>query len=291
MIDSDKAPMRTKTYRSDLSGESVEYLLIDMLPSGFRSYDQKEIYVRGLYFEESLALSKYVGKIPEKEVNYSQIVSIYSDCIKGISITDLEPIDLKVLIIISSIWTVDNFGWTPNVSCPQEKVPNQEYIDLKKKIEESQDIPAEDLAKLQDTLLEMEEYIPCDGTINELITLEDFDFDEPNIKDLPINLKIKNVDYEIGPLTVGDKISKEIYIKENPDIDPIIVDYAVLIKNRDMSLDDKIKVIRYGDRSVYKLSDIDSDLLINTAPIDKPCSKCKMTSKLFIGLNEVRGFP
>ena len=153
MTQSVKEP-RYKQYHSEVSGENSDYLLIDMLPTGFRSYKSKEIYVRGLYFEESLSMSKYVGDIPEDEVNYSQLVSIFSDCIKGIDILDLEPIDLKTLMVISSIWTIDEFGWTPNVSCPHT-VPNPEYAELKLKISKEED-PAEK-ALLQDTLLQTSE--------------------------------------------------------------------------------------------------------------------------------------
>ena len=111
------------------------------------------------------------------------------------------------------------------------------------------------------------------------------------LMDLPLTLKIKGKDYEIGSLTVKDKVDKQLYIAANPDINPIIVDYAVLIKNPDMDLDAKIKVIRFADKSVFKIKDIDDRLLIKTSPVIKKCNKCGNPTKLHIGLDEVRGFP
>ena len=93
--------------QSNLSGKMHQYLLIDELPSNFRSYGGiKEVYVRGLFFEESENLAKYVGDTAQDEVSYKILKNIYADVIQGIDVGDLELPDFQILMIISSIWTV-----------------------------------------------------------------------------------------------------------------------------------------------------------------------------------------
>jgi len=49
--------------KSNLSGKLHRYLLIDELPTNFRSYDVKEVYVRGLFFEESENFDETFAKL------------------------------------------------------------------------------------------------------------------------------------------------------------------------------------------------------------------------------------
>lgn len=243
-----------KQLESKKSGMQCDYLVLEQLPSDFRSYDVKEVYVRGLFYGETLALSKYVGNI--KKPNFTQLSSIYEDVISGIEIKDLELIDFIILMTISSIWTVDDFGWSPNIRCANT-------VDKKQ----------------------------CDGNITQKIVLDDFEFTESVVKNLPIPIEINNVKLDIGALTVGDMIKKEAYIESNPNIDKKIVDYAFMIKN-DMKDDEKIKLIQYGSTSdIKQISQIDSEIYIKIKPILKQCPKCGHKNRLFIGLNQIKAYP
>lgn len=243
-----------KQLKSEKSEMQCDYLVLEQLPSDFRSYDVKEIYVRGLFYGETLALSKYVGNI--KKPNFTQLSSIYDDVIRGVDIKDLELIDFIILMTISSIWTVDDFGWSPNIRCANT-------VDKKQ----------------------------CDGIINQKIVLDDFEFSESVVKGLPIPIKINEKDLHIGALTVGDMIKKEAYMEQFPDMDKKIVDYAFMIKD-DITDKEKMKLIQFGNTAdVKQISQIDSEMYIKIKPVIKQCPTCKHENRLFIGLNQIKAYP
>lgn len=249
--------LATHKYESSVSGDQCDYLVISELPTKFRSYgDVRELYIRGLFYEESLALSRYVGS--GSAIPYAQLASIYSDVIRGVNVNDLEIVDFTVAMIISSIWTVDDYGWDPNIRCANTLASG----------------------------------LQCTGVITDRIVLDDFDFEDPLIQKLPIPLTIKGVQYNIGALTIGDLIARDKYKEEHPEIDPKVVDYAFLIKNPDISIDDKIKVIRFSSaKQINQIKDIDSEITIKINPINKKCSSCGHVNKLKIGLTQIRGYP
>lgn len=284
--------MTTKSHKSDVSGDDTDFLVVTDLPTGFRAIpDVEEVHVRGLFFEETLALGRYVGNLQPNQVSYRQIVKLYKDAIRGVDLLALEPVDLQVLMIISSIWTVDDFGWTPDVDCPQT-LPNEERVKLANSLETDAFESEAILQQMQEKLALMPEKIPCTGTIDDKILLDDFDFEDPKVRHLPIPIKIKGEDYQIGALTVGDKVRKEEFLELNPTVDPTVVDYASLIKNEGMTLEDKIKVVRFGDtKSVMAIKDLDSEMLINIKPLKKKCNSCHKASKVYIGLDELKAYP
>lgn len=252
----------SKKFKSEKSGLDSDYLHVTMLPTGFRSYKEKSVWVRGLYFEEVRDLSKYIGTMRPHDVDYAQIVNIYSDAVRGIPVEDLEPIDLQVLMIISSIWTVDNFGWNPKVPCPQVKKDQEGHEE------------------------------PCTGVIEEMIVLDDFDFKPPKVKRLPIPITISGKELKIGALTVGGRIDKQLYLRDNPDVDPVILDYAEMIKNEGMTLEEKINIVRFGDRpGVMQIKQLDDELLIEIEPVMKACNVCHKKSRVEIGLDQIKAYP
>lgn len=245
-----------KEIESIKSGRLCEYLVVDQLPTKFRSYDVDQILVRGLFYEESLALSKYIGNTVTP--NYKQLSIIYEDVIRGVDILDLELVDFIILMIISSIWTVDGFGWDPNIRCSNITHEGKQ----------------------------------CDGIIRDKIILDDFDFKDPLITQLPIPLQIGGKDIDIGAITVRDVVQKEDYIEENPDCNKKIIDYATLIKNESMTFDDKVNFIKYSyTRELESISTINSEIHIMLDLLIKNCPTCKHPNKLKIGLTEIRGYP
>lgn len=86
------------------SNKLHNYLIIETLPSEFRSYQEKKIFVRGLFFNEMLAISKLTS------FSLDQLLLIFDDVIQGIPLKDLEPLDFFTLITISSLHTVKDIG-------------------------------------------------------------------------------------------------------------------------------------------------------------------------------------
>jgi hypothetical protein len=246
----------TQEMMSEVSGELAKYLSINQLPSNFRSYDIKNVFVRGLYLEESDHLAKYIGGIGD--ASYSQLYAIYKDVIKGIDILKLELVDFIILMVISSIWTADNFGWSPNIPC----VHTDENGDR------------------------------CEGIITEKIILDEFDFKAPLITSLPVPLKIRDRDMLIGSLTLGDMIERENYLVEHPDASKKLLSYVSLIKNEDMTFEEKFRFIRFSvAKELADLAIIDSEIHITMELLPKKCPVCKKVNKLKIGLTEIRGYP
>jgi len=246
---------KIRTLKSEKSGDDSDYMVVATLPSHFRSYDVNEVMVRGLFYCESLSLSKYVGG---NTSSFSQLAAIYSDVIRGIDIYDLEIVDFIILTIISSIWTIDDFGWKPNIRCANM----------------------------------LDDGNQCKGIINELIILDDFEFNDPLINELPIPVSIRNKDMLIGAITVKDAIDKERYLQENPDEDSKIIDYSLLLKNEDMSFEDRVKFVKYSKAvELRDMSTVDSEIHITINTIKKTCPSCRHVNKLKIGLETIRGYP
>lgn len=249
-----------KSLKSDLSGDLSDYLIAKHLPSNFRSYgDIKELYVRGLYYTETLSLAKYVD--PNTTLDFAQLAILYKDVIKGIDIRDLEPRDFIILMTVSSIWTQRDHGWIPNVPC-------------------SATLKSGD---------------PCDGTIVEKIILDDLKFEEPLFKGGLVPLTIRGKECQVGVVTVGDLIDKKDFLDNQESLDPdlkTIASYATLIKNDDLSFEDKIKLIKFADaKDIHNLKQLDSEMFIKIEPVLKKCPKCGHVNKLYIGIRNIRGFP
>ena len=284
--------------KSNLSGKLHRYLLIDELPTNFRSYDVKEVYVRGLFFEESENLAKFVGNTRTEDVSYKILKNIYSDVIQGIDIGELEIPDFQILMIISSIWTVRGFGWTPNIPCPQ-LVKNERIDKLKEEIEDlknrNQEEEIEDfdskLKNLMDDLAIQPEMVKCSGIINRKIVLDDLETYDTEDLDLPIEISINDEPIKVGPLTVDDFIVIEENRNNANFPNKTFLSYAMMIKN-DMTLQEKYDTIRYNEQAdIAKIKELDDKLFIKLKPVIKQCPKCLKTCKVYIGLDKLKAFP
>jgi hypothetical protein len=258
--------MKTTTENLASTNGTTEYLVITELPSKFRTYDFDKLYVRGLYFSEALALSKFVGNLVAPD--YNQLLSIYSDAIKlpsdsKLGINDLELIDFITLMTISSIYSVDDFTWNYSIRC--------NHLDGKGN--------------------------SCTGVINEKITLDDLVFSDPKITTLPIPIRLGDNQYLVGPVTINDVISKTNYLNDNPDTSEKLLDYAILIKSKlgsddHMSFSDKVELISNSlTRELSSLYQIHSEIDIDIEPITKVCPTCNSKNKLYILLNKIRSYP
>jgi len=302
---------------SKKSGELVEYLEIKHLPSGFRMYNTKSVYVRGLYFIESEAISKFVSQKKNILNDVSQLALIYEDAIQGIDIRNLEFIDFLELLVMISTMTVEDFGWVPNVKCVNI-VDNPEKEQLQKEIEQAEaqlsqpDITDEVKKQLEEMIpqmYEMLEKLPekgkCNTELKKPITLEDFDYEpvsitEPNIpviigqKECVFHpIRVKDIIEVSNIILDDDKISE--YTKYGVDEDMIKkISYlaAMLETKDDKTIEQKIKLLLFSKPSDLKqLLELEKELNIKQKPIIRKCPKCGYPNKLYIGLETIKVYP
>ena len=296
-----------QTIEKEIKGVTLEYTKITELPSYFRFYQFKEVYVRGLNLLESEALSKYIDDTKDVDKNLEDLVRIYKDVIliENGSIEDLEVIDFLTLCMFSSTLTMDDFaGAYTNIEC-QNMVPNIKREEILFKIEEKKkqlkDIEnKEDLDKLAEEIAELElqykneePYVKCGTKIQSPITLFDFDFNEPIVKDFE-EIEFKNQKLKLGPLTVKDVIEIEKF-KDLNDLSESQIRalyLSALIKNLNKSLEEKMNYILYSPVSLSKkIMEWEEKLVIDNKPIIKVCPKCGHNNKVYVGLLDIKVYP
>ena len=161
---------------------------------------------------------------------------------------ELELVDFLSLIAVSSVWTAKNHSWATGFKCKNSD---------------------------------------CDGIINSPIILDDFDFDEPKVKTLPIPMVISDLECNISALTV-----KDIITIDNADEDESnFLSYALMIKN-EMSIDEKLNLIKYA--SPYQVEDLiklDKELEIANKPVVKYCPVCRTPLDIHIQLTQLKTYP
>ncbi len=242
--------------------------VVKQLPSKHRSYKKDTIITtRGLLFAESKKLARMVDKD-----DIESLAELYKDVIGGIDVMDLELVDFSLLLIISSIWTVDNFSWNPKIIC--------------------------------NNLLEDREV--CGGdTLTRPIVLDDLDFDTQNIVvtdhvDISINNGTEGWAYK--PMTVRRKIELDRYISyldENSEDYEDEVDFAKLaslIVNTDDSelpeLSERVKLIKNSTtKEIEELAQIDAEMVIRINPVECECAKCHKSVRVRVGIESLRRVP
>jgi hypothetical protein len=239
---------------SGKSGLSAKYIVITELPTYFRQYDFDKVFVRGLYFEEAKALSKLVDAYG-KEIPLNKLALLYEDVIRMETGTlyDLEISDFFALQTISTLNTVEGFGWIPNQPCRQ-----------------------------------FHEGRMCDGNITAKIELADLDFTEPTATSLPLSIKFQKEEYNLGAVTIANLIEIEALPKDQSEY----AVYAHMVKGSDKSIPELINMIKYCDpKEGAMFEQMDSELFIGINPVKKRCSKCNQINEVRIGLNTIKSFP
>jgi len=296
-----------QTITKEINGIPLEYTKITELPTYFRFYPFKEVYVRGLNLLESEALSKYIDETKDIDKNLEELVRIYKDVIliENGSIEDLEIIDFLTLCMFSSTLTINDFaGGYTNIEC-QNIVPNIKREEILFKIEEKKkqlkdiknkeelDKLAEEIAELEKQYKNEEPYVKCGTKIQSPITLFDFEFTEPIVKDFE-EIEFKGQKLKLGPLTVKDIIEIEKFKESKNLSDPQIraLYLSALIKNLDKSLEEKMNFVLYSPLSLSKkLVEWEEKLVIDNKPIIKICPKCSHQNKVYVGLLDIKVYP
>ncbi len=238
--------------KSDLS---ANYIVINQLPTLFRSYGFDKVYVRGLYFEEAKNLSKLVDTYGA-DIPMERLASVYEDVIRmegGFSLYDLEMPDFFALQTISTLNTVEGFGWIPDLPCRQ-------FFE----------------GKL------------CDGRVAEKFTLEDLDFEDPEVTSLPIPIKLAGKDVNVYPLTIADLITLDRY----PEGDRSYITYALMLRDETDTLQERVKRIKFCSPAEGEyLSEMDKAFFIGVKKFQKRCTTCGQHNEVRVGLNKIKSFP
>lgn len=290
--------MKSEQFESTVLGAPHDYYTVSELPSGFRSYlDISAVYVRGLFYEEALALSRYVQNSTSSSAkdnlsaNLSALVTIYRDVIKGVNIEDLEVSDFLALLTVSSIWTTPDFSWTPDRPCNLMK-PNPLIADLERAILDSE-TPEERQALTLD-LQNLDLTVPCDGRTVETITLDDLDFKPPlMISEVPLPFGHKDSlkDYLVKPITVGGILSVDKLLTSNSKIARGIAEFATMLVGPE-SLLEKVNIIRTAPPSqVHDLAKVESELHIKLDPVKLSCGGCGKKVEVNLGLDMLQTYP
>lgn len=287
--------LNSEKFESTVLNGLYNYYVVEELPTNFRSYyNVDKVYVRGLFYEESLALSKYMVSLRKgvKEnfiSSLSTLVTVYSDVIKGIAIEDLEVSDFLALLSVSTIWTSPDFTWIPNSPCTKY-VENPLITSIKEQIK--LDPESENLSDLKLAILNLDQKVPCDGTVDQPVTLDDLEFKDPIMcaaLDLPLGPD--NKEHQVTPITVGDLLEASKFQRENPDIDAGIVQFASMISTQ-IPIEEKVRLIRTSTPAQIKdLAKLESDFFIKIEPLDLKCSSCGQTNKVNLGLDMLQAYP
>lgn len=128
----------------------------------------------------------------------------------------------------------------------------------------------------------------CKGRITSPVILDDFDFIPPTVSTLPIPFTISDSVVNVSPLAMRDLITLE---KTEISLQSVM-SYALLIKGSDLSIEQKVDLIKYAaPYEVEDLMKIDQELEITNRPIIKLCPVCKKPLRLNIQLTELKPYP
>jgi hypothetical protein len=294
---------------------SSEYLVIDNLPSNFRSYKINNIYIRGLYYIESEAIAKFTSQKRNIKNDLDQLMVIYKDTIKGIKIEELEYMDFLLLMVMIGTMTVTEFGWIPDLKCVNI-VDNPKIPEIKKEIDKAvellsnPEIKDEEIPQLEQIITELHQRLEeepkedvCNTKINTPITLDDFDFGEP----VKIGIPVKLSELKITPIKVKDvlKINKfknsdqytkfkekvEVYGLDEKTMDRVLL-LSSLIENDKWSVKQKAeRILKLTPKEMQKLYEIEQKFTIKQKPIIKKCPKCGYPNKIKITLEQIKVYP
>jgi len=108
-----------------VSAVDGELLEVKQLPSGFKTYQTKSVFIRGLKFGEVKILNKASD---DKSLKY--LVSVYSKVITGIDILELLPVDFKALLFLIAKLTDQDFNLEVTTSCPSCSIVFPTTVDI-----------------------------------------------------------------------------------------------------------------------------------------------------------------
>lgn len=215
-----------------------DYITINELPSGFRSYRHREIpitkfLVRGLTYGEITSLSKI------EEVDLEKLVPIYRDVIQFpedplFTIGELELMDFISITMLVSLYTLNDLKWDWKSVCPN-----------------------------------------CSTPISKKIGLGDLNFEVNPYQDLPLSINLKDIEglsYELHMITVDDMIEINRYADSEVGQDDIYEVAYSLAKSKDNLEDTLTQVYNFSYNDISIIRAMIDELLPKAPYFQHQCS-------------------
>ena len=288
--------------KSEKADRLEKYLEVTELPSEFRYYNTKSIWVRGLYFSELESLSKFYDEEIEFEKQLSKLVTIFDDVIKGVDILEMEIPDFLIAVAIANLLTYDNYTLPVAGKC-RNLVDNTEH---KEQIKEQISKLEEEMANLDDeetinqimqqiielqTQLELEPPKKICNTPLAPVSLDDIEFYPVNKDIKGDSVQIADERVQLKPILVKDVIDKQIFEREHKDFNEKALLLALYLDNK-LPLDVRYKMIVTSRVEVInKIIDYDKKVDIVLKPVTKRCPKCGYQNKLYLSMNTFKVLP
>lgn len=246
-------------------------LVVSHLPTKGRSYPGiLSISTRGLKFHETKALARFVSN-----GSTDNLANLYKDVIQGIDVLDLEMVDFTVLIMISSIWTVDNFSWNPKIKCNHLTADNE----------------------------------VCGGEhLLHPVTLDDLDFDNDSlqtVREVPITVAEGEDGWLYRPINVRRKIEMERYLDIIKSSGTIVGDeledvedyakFAALIVSAGedhIPFEERVERIKLSTSDeIRDIAKMDEEMRVSIRPVVATCASCHKELRVRMGLESLRRHP
>jgi len=291
-----------KKLMSDKAERLDQYLEVIDLPSKFRSYNTNKVYIRGLYFSEVEALSKFYDEDIEFEKQLSKLVTIFDDVIKGIDIREMEIPDFLISTAIANMLSFDNYSPPVVFKCRNLVEPNPEKEKLKQDIEKlesklSELDDEEEINSLMEEVLELTakmELLPdvavCNTTLNKPISLEEIDFYSV-ITDIEDYIEVNGDKIKLKPVKVSDIIELEDFKRVKTEINEKVAKFALFIDNSYPIGYRYNLVSNLPISEINKLIEYDSKTDIKLKPIIRRCPKCGYHNKIYVSMNVFKVLP
>lgn len=243
-------------------GINHKYMIMDELPSGFRSYKNvSKIYVRDLMFDELYSLNLYLNK----SYSLEQLINSFSDAIKitdkdnnQFDLTNLELVDFHYLMIVSSILSDNEASWRITRdcdSCGKEIVAKFHFDSISYSLDEELEFPM----KLSGT----------DKLINTVLVKDYILLSEGFTESLLIKSGLK----------MGLEVFKELLSFA------IVLDY----KN-DNDIIENIKLINSNPFLVRIIKDISFSSQVKINPFEHTCQSCNTLNYFRYDFSVLRGY-
>lgn len=294
--------VKFNSLKSNKADRLDQYLEVIDLPSKFRLYSTNKVYVRGLYFSEVEALSKFYDEEVELEKQLSKLITIFDDVIKGIDIQDLELPDFLILVAIANMLSFENYSPPIVFKCRNMIKGNPEKDKIKKQIERLEEEMAsldkeeeinavmEEILKLTAKMETLPDESICNTPLTKPISIEEIEFYDVN-RDIKDYIVIGSDKVELKPVTIKDIIQSEDFKRFNTDFNEKILKLAMYLDNQ-FPIGIRYKwVSTLPVREIEKIIEYDSKVDIKLKPIIRKCPKCGYPNKIYISLNIFKVLP
>ena len=279
----------------------IDYFEIRELPSHFRFYKDKRVYIRGLTLREVEALAKY-----SSEDSFKHLIDIYKDSIKleNHSIYDLEMIDFFVLASLVSVSTISEFSWTVSgIKCPNV-IKNPEIQEIERKIQELEEKEPQSKDEIDKIIKEIQELekkkaeLPketiCNNEFSAKINVGQLDFEYPQTTDIQA-IQLKDETIQLYPITVKKQIEFEDFITINKikkdSVDYRLAHYSAHFDNS-KTLQEWIDILdKLPLTTILKIKEKIDLYYIQYKPVQARCPKCFNVNKVYFYLDKIKVYP